>query len=132
MVRPEGLELSTFWFVAVGSKNPSCFFGVVYEPRARFFTLPIVRRLSVTFQMKEGQYGDGISEARFGEIEERLAIYFFGSARSFVVALSTVISSDVMCCVLSIISIRFWIISEATISGSSSCLDFFTRDASRS
>jgi hypothetical protein len=37
MVRPEGLELSTFWFVAVGSNNINCFFGVACEPRARFY-----------------------------------------------------------------------------------------------
>ena len=36
MVRPGGLELPTFWFVDIGSQNPSCFFGVAYEPETPF------------------------------------------------------------------------------------------------
>jgi hypothetical protein len=48
MVRLGGLELPTFWFVVLGSKIPSGFFGVAYEPKTPFEPSSIVRRLSVT------------------------------------------------------------------------------------
>jgi hypothetical protein len=43
MVRPGGFELPTFWFVGLGLKILTCFFGVVYEPE----TLKNLPQLSV-------------------------------------------------------------------------------------
>jgi hypothetical protein len=60
MVRPGGLELPTFWFVVLGSKIPSRFFGVAYEPRAPFKPSSIVRRLSAI------QRSESTGELAFG------------------------------------------------------------------
>jgi hypothetical protein len=48
MARPGGLELPTFWFVDLGSKIPTRFFGVVYELKGPSEPSSIVRRLSVS------------------------------------------------------------------------------------
>jgi hypothetical protein len=37
MARPGGLELPTFWFVAIGVKMLNALFGVAYELETPFF-----------------------------------------------------------------------------------------------
>jgi hypothetical protein len=42
MVRPEGLELSTFWFVAEQGQNLSACSGVAYGPRQAALTRSMI------------------------------------------------------------------------------------------
>ena len=60
MVRPEGLELSTFWFVAEQGQNLSACFGVAYEHKTALPTLSLIPRYltflqSVVLHQKFGE-----------------------------------------------------------------------------